>query len=77
MIWEHIGDDWQQLKGRLKNRWGKLTDDDLDAIAGQRQHLLRRLQELYGSTVERAEAELRDWERHQEPLVPAGPARST
>ena len=76
MIWEHKGDDWPQMKGRLKTRWSKLTDDDLEAIAGQRELLVRRLRDLYDTTTERAEAELRDWERHQEPLVPAGPASS-
>ena len=46
---------WKQVKGKVKNQWGKLTDDDLDRIAGNREQLVGRIQERYGK--DRAEAE--------------------
>jgi len=70
MNWGHMLDDWKEVSSRLRARWGKLSDDDLEGIAGKREHLVGRLRELYGLTEARAEAELRDWERHQVPIEP-------
>ena len=39
---------WLQLKGQIKEKWGQLTDDDLDQVAGQRDQLVGRIQERYG-----------------------------
>ena len=58
-----FGGNWMQFKGKVKEQWGKLTDDDLDVIAGKRDQLLGRLQERYGYARDRAEEELRDFER--------------
>ena len=52
---------WKQLKGAVKEKWGKLTDDDLDRIAGQQEQLLGKIQERYGITREEAGKQLRDW----------------
>jgi len=49
---------WKQLKGGIKEQWGKLTDDDLDVAAGQYDKLTGRLQERYGWAKDRAEREL-------------------
>ncbi len=46
---------WKQLRGKVKEQWGKLTDDDLDRIDGKKQQLVGRVQELYGR--KRAEVE--------------------
>jgi len=46
---------WKQLKGQVKVRWGKLTDDDLDVAEGHSQYLAGKLQERYGLTKEKAE----------------------
>ena len=75
MDWDGVASDWEQVKNRFKQRWGKLTHDDLDHIAGRRELLLARLRAIYGLNKEHAEAQLRDWERHQEPIVfpDAGP----
>lgn len=70
MNWESRDGDWNEIKGNLRARWDKLTDDDLDGIAGKRERFIGTLREIYGLTEERAEAELRDWERHQEPIEP-------
>ncbi len=42
--------NWKQFKGKVKEEWGKLTDDDLDIVEGQRDQLAGRLQERYGLT---------------------------
>ena len=68
MNWEGIGSEWEQVRGGIQRRWGRLTDDDLDAIGGRRDDLIARLQAVYGFDEEHAEAQLRDWERHQEPI---------
>lgn len=52
---------WKQLKGAVKEKWGKLTDDDLDMISGQQEQLLGKIQERYGITKEEAAKQLRDW----------------
>jgi uncharacterized protein YjbJ (UPF0337 family) len=53
---------WKQLKGSVKEKWGKLTDDDLDVIAGKRDKLIGRLQERYGITKEEAERQADLWQ---------------
>ena len=69
MDWNHMeGDHWSRVRAQLRNHWDKLTDDDLESIAGDREQLIRRLRALYGLTEKRAETELRNWERHQEPI---------
>jgi uncharacterized protein YjbJ (UPF0337 family) len=75
MNWQGMEDNWKQVKGDLRARWGRLTDEDLEGIAGKRELLIGRLGEIYGSPRERVEADLRDWERHQEPILPTGPAK--
>ena len=52
---------WHQLKGQLRKKWGRLTDDDIDQIQGQRDILLGKLQELYGKNREENERELDRW----------------
>jgi uncharacterized protein YjbJ (UPF0337 family) len=45
---------WKQIKGSAKERWGKLTDDDIDIINGQREQLVGKVQERYGLAKEEA-----------------------
>ena len=54
--------NWMQFKGKIKERWGKLTDDDFDVIAGKRDQLLGRIQERHGISREEAEKQVKDWE---------------
>jgi uncharacterized protein YjbJ (UPF0337 family) len=63
MNWDQIKGNWIQFKGRVKQQWGDLTDDDLARIEGRRDELIGRLQERYGYEKERAEEEVRNWER--------------
>lgn len=52
---------WKQLKGQVKTRWGKLTDDDLDVAEGHSLYLAGKLQERYGLTKQQAEEEIEDF----------------
>ena len=52
---------WKQMKGRAKQQWGELTDDDLDRIEGSRDELVGLIQERYGKSKEAAEKEVDDW----------------
>ena len=54
---------WKQLKGKVKEKWGKLTDDDLTEVEGRRDYLIGRIQERYGIAKDKAESEVRDFER--------------
>ncbi len=55
MNWDQIEGKWKQAKGSMKQQWGKLTDDDLDVIAGQSEKLVGKLQERYGYAKEDAQ----------------------
>ena len=55
---DQIEGNWTQFKGQVKEQWGKLTDDDLDIIAGKRDQLLGRIQERHGIAREEAEKQL-------------------
>lgn len=54
---------WNQIKGKVKEQWGKLTDDDLDVIAGKRDQLMGRIQERHGLARDDADKQIRDFER--------------
>jgi len=60
---DRIKGQWKQLRGKLKTRWGKLTDDDLDVADGNADYLAGRLQERYGIAKDEARQQLRDFER--------------
>ena len=55
--------NWKQLKGKIKEQWGKLTDDDLTRIEGKRDQLVGKIQERYGIARDEAERQISDWER--------------
>jgi uncharacterized protein YjbJ (UPF0337 family) len=63
MNWDRIEGKWEQTKGKVKEKWGKLTDNDIARIGGKRDQLVGRIQERYGCTKETAEEELKAWER--------------
>lgn len=56
---------WNQLKGGIKEQWGKLTDDDLQQIAGNREQLEGKIQERYGYTKDQARQEIDNWFNRQ------------
>ena len=53
---------WNQLKGKVREKWGKLTNDDLDQIQGRAQQLIGKIQERYGIAREEAERQLKEWQ---------------
>ena len=61
MNWDQVEGKWKQAKGSIKQKWGKLTDDDLDMIAGHRDKLVGRIQERYGIAKEAAEQQVDSW----------------
>jgi len=63
MTWGQIGDVWKQFRGSARERWGKLTDDDWEAIAGKKDQLVRRIQERYGVVNAEAEKQANQWMR--------------
>lgn len=58
MNWDQIQGNWKQFSGKVKEKWGKLTDDDLTTVAGKRDQLSGILQQRYGYAKEQAEREL-------------------
>jgi uncharacterized protein YjbJ (UPF0337 family) len=54
--------NWKQFKGKVKEQWGRLTDDDLDVIAGQRDQLSGKIQERHGVARDEAERQIKDFE---------------
>ena len=61
MNWDLIKDNWKVFRGKVKQEWGRLTDDDLDVIDGEREQLAGRIQEKYGWTKDQAEKEIDAW----------------
>ena len=57
MNWDQIEGKWKQMKGGVKEQWGKLTDDDVDRIEGNRQEFAGVMQEKYGMAKDQAEKE--------------------
>ncbi len=63
MNWDTVKGQWTQLRGKVKEQWGDLTDDDLDRIEGRRDQLLGALQQRYGVARDEAERQLSSFER--------------
>lgn len=59
---DRIEGNWKQVKGKVKEQWGKLTDDDLDVIAGKRDQLMGRIQERHGIAKDEAEQQVATFE---------------
>ncbi|MFK8252282.1 CsbD family protein [Ancylobacter terrae] len=61
MNWDRIEGNWKQVKGQVRQQWGKLTDDDLARMNGKRQELEGVLQERYGLAKDEANRQIDDW----------------
>lgn len=61
MNWDRIEGDWKSVKGQAQQKWGKLTNDDLDVIEGKREELIGRLQQRYGKRRDELESEVDGW----------------
>ncbi len=62
MNWDRIEGNWKQVSGRAKSQWGKLTDDELDVVAGKRDQLSGIIQERYGIAKDEAEKQMDNWQ---------------
>ncbi|WP_052281830.1 CsbD family protein [Kluyvera genomosp. 1] len=60
---DEIGGNWKQVKGKVKEQWGKLTDDDMTVIEGKRDQLVGKIQERYGYAKDQAEKEVDSWDK--------------
>jgi uncharacterized protein YjbJ (UPF0337 family) len=63
MNWDQIEGNWKQVTGKAKEQWGKLTDSDLEVVAGRRDQLAGKIQERYGVAKDEAEKQLAAWQR--------------
>ena len=70
MKWDVIESNWKQFQGRVKRKWGRLTDYDLDRIAGKRDRLCGQIQETYDITKDQADRWLRAFEKTQDDFQP-------
>ena len=61
MNWNEVEGKWNQLKGSAREKYGKLTDDDFQVIAGKKDRFIGKLQERYGMAREQAEKDLNSW----------------
>jgi uncharacterized protein YjbJ (UPF0337 family) len=61
MNWDQLQGMWKQVTGDVKRHWGKLTDDDLQMVEGDRQRLVGKIQERYGVSKEEADRQVDDW----------------
>ena len=61
MNWDRIEGNWKELKGKIKEEWGELTDDDITTINGKREQLSGRLQKTYGIGKDEAEKQIDRW----------------
>lgn len=62
MNWDRIEGNWKHLKGKIREQWGRLTDDEFDKIAGKRDKLMGSLQNSYGIAKDEAEKQIKDFE---------------
>ena len=70
MNWDMIESNWKHFQGHVKQKWGRLTDDSLDRIAGNRDQLCGQIQESYGITKDQAERWLKAFEKAQQDFQP-------
>jgi uncharacterized protein YjbJ (UPF0337 family) len=63
--WNRVEGSWKQLKGKIQEKWGDLTDDDLDKIAGRRDQFEGLIQQRYGLTKDQARKQIEEWFNEQ------------
>jgi uncharacterized protein YjbJ (UPF0337 family) len=61
MNWDRIEGNWEQFKGKAKEQWGDLTDDDLEKIQGKQQQLSGKIQKRYGIAKDEADQQIKKW----------------
>jgi len=66
MDWKRIEGNWKRFRSKVKDKWGKLSDDDLDVINGRRDRLEGKIQQRYGFATDHVSKEVDDWFRWQD-----------
>ena len=61
MNWDRIQGDWKQFSGKIKEKWGQLTDDDLAQLDGKREQVEGKIQERYGLTKDQVRKDMDQW----------------
>jgi uncharacterized protein YjbJ (UPF0337 family) len=61
MDWNRVEGNWKQFKGKIKEKWGDLTDDDLNRAAGNREQLEGIIQERYGAAKDQVRQDVDQW----------------
>jgi uncharacterized protein YjbJ (UPF0337 family) len=61
VTWDQVGQKWTQMRGSLRHRWGRLTEEDLDVIAGKKEIFIGRVQERYSISREEARQRIEEW----------------
>jgi uncharacterized protein YjbJ (UPF0337 family) len=61
MNWDRVEGNWKEFKGKAQQKWGKLTNDDLDVVEGKRVELSGRLQQRYGYAKDEADRQIDSW----------------
>ncbi|HEX5804311.1 MAG TPA: CsbD family protein [Azospira sp.] len=74
MNWNIVEGNWKQFQGKVKTQWGKLTDDQLDVIAGRRIELAGKIQEAYGISRDEADKQINDFEEANKDYNPKPPS---
>ncbi|MGH9869955.1 MAG: CsbD family protein [Candidatus Polarisedimenticolia bacterium] len=72
MNWDSIKGNWKQFTGSAKKMWGRLTDDELLQISGDKEKLVGKLQEKYGYAKEEAHRQVSEWEKSQQEVTAQG-----
>lgn len=61
MNWDQIAGRWTEFKGKARETWGDITDDEWDRVAGKRDQMIGLMQKKYGDSKEAAERRIDDW----------------
>ncbi len=61
MNWNRIEGSWKQFRGKVREQWGRLTEDDVNVIEGRREKLAGKIQERYGISLNEADREIKEW----------------
>ena len=61
MNWDRVEGNWKQFKGKAKQKWAELTDDDIEGLKGKKDELVGKIQERKGIARDRAEQEVKEW----------------
>jgi uncharacterized protein YjbJ (UPF0337 family) len=76
MNWDEVAGSWKQIKGGLRAKWAKLTDDDVELIGGKKDTFVGKLQERYGIVKEDAERQVDQWLHDLQPGQGSGQRRT-